>query len=175
MCEIGSLEAEHSEHGDVQDGVTLDIAFCSSLHFTPLLLGILAQYKWCWQGFLPPPEVRKVELEFPCGPDPPNGYQTALNGCRTYGFIRLRTLNSGLVVFFPSLRFYRIIPPRRSAPKQGDNVMAQLPMTYPWPVNTHLIYRWLATSLRSLVILFPLYYSTLLTSAFSTVSTDEPS
>ena len=67
--------------------------------FTALLLWISAQYKWRRHGFLPPPEISQVKVEFPRVPDPPNGYHTALIGCGTYGFVRLRTLNGYLIVF----------------------------------------------------------------------------
>jgi len=47
-----------------------------------------------------------------------------------------------------------------------------------WRVQGRVIpalYSWLATSLRSLAIILPLYYSTILTSTCATVSTDIPS
>jgi hypothetical protein len=47
--------------------------FLLSLLFTSLLLWISAQYKWRWHGFLPPPEISQVEVEFPRAPDPPKG------------------------------------------------------------------------------------------------------
>jgi len=74
-----------------------------SLLFTSLLLWISAQYKWRRHGFLPPPEIGQVEVEFPRAPDPLNGYHTVLIGCGTYGFVRLHTLNGYLIVF---IRFY---------------------------------------------------------------------
>jgi len=122
----------------------------SSLYF--LLLWISAQYKWRRHGFLPPPEISRVVVEFPRAPDPPNGYHTVLIGCGTYGFVRLRTLNSCLIVSFPFLLLYGFMQPRGSAPKEGDNVMARLYVTCPGPGNT-LLYSRLATSLRSLAII----------------------
>ena len=86
----------------MEDGVTLDVPSFSSLLFTSLLLWISAQYKWRRHGFLPPPEISQVEVEFPRAPDPPNGYHMVLIGCGTYGFVRLRTLNGYLIVSFPS-------------------------------------------------------------------------
>jgi hypothetical protein len=68
--------------------------------------------------------------------------------------------------------------PRGSAPKEGDDVMARLYVMCPGPGNTSFIYSWLATSLRSLAIILPylpLYYSTILTSTWATVSTEIPS
>jgi len=85
----------------MEDSVTLDVPF-SSLLFTSLLLWISAQYKWHRHGFLPPPEISQVEVEFPCAPDPLNGYHMVLIGCGTYGFVRLRTLNGCLIVSFYS-------------------------------------------------------------------------
>ena len=55
------------------------------------------------------------------------------------------------------------------------SVMARLHVTCPEPGNTRIIYSRLATSLRSLAIILPLYYSTILTSTCATVSTDIPS
>jgi hypothetical protein len=70
-----------------------------------LLLWISAQYKWRLHGFLPPPEISAVQVEFPHAPDPPNSYHTVLIGCGTYGFVRLRTLKGCVIVPFPFL-FY---------------------------------------------------------------------
>ena len=67
--------------------------FLLSLLLTSLLLWISAQYKWRRHGFLAPPEISQVEVEFPRAPDPPNGYHMVLIGCGTYGFVHLRTLN----------------------------------------------------------------------------------
>ena len=53
--------------------------------------------------------------------------------------------------------------------------MAGLHVTCPGPGNTCLIYSQLVTSLRSPAIILRLYYSTILTSTFATVSTDIPS
>jgi len=85
--------------------------------FTPLLLWIPAQYKWRRHGFLPPPETSQVEVEFPRATDPPNGYQTVLIGCGTYGFVHLRMLNSCLVVSF--LLLYGFMHPRGLHLKRG--------------------------------------------------------
>jgi len=96
-----------------------------------------------------------VEVEFPRAPDPPNGYHTVLIGCGTYGFVHLCMLNGCLIVFFPFLLLYGFIQPRGSAPKEGDNVMAQLHVTCPGPGNTRCIYSRLTTSIRSLAIILP--------------------
>jgi len=81
----------------------LSLFFSSVYFFTSLLLWISARYKWCQHGFLPPPETTQVKVEFPLAPDPPNGYHTVPIGCGIYGFVRLRTLNSCLIVFFSTL------------------------------------------------------------------------
>jgi hypothetical protein len=137
----------------MEDGVTLDVPPFSSLLFTSLLLWISAQYKWRWHGFLPPAEISQVEVEFPCAPDPPNGYHSVLICCGTSGFVHLRTLNGCLIVSF--LLLYGCMQPRGSAPKEGDNVTARLYVTCPGPGKTRLIYSRLAMSLRSLAIILP--------------------
>jgi len=104
-----------------------------------LLRSISAQYKWRRHWFLPPPETSQVEVQFPCAPDPPNGYHMVLIGSGTYGFVRLRTLNGCLIVSFPFLLLYGFMQPRGSAPKEGDNVMARLHVTCPGPGNTRFI------------------------------------
>jgi hypothetical protein len=76
----------------------LSLFFSSGYFFASLLLWISAQYKWRRHGFLPPPEISQVEVEFPIARDPPNGYHMVLIGCGTYGFARLHTLNGYLIV-----------------------------------------------------------------------------
>jgi hypothetical protein len=78
-------------------------------------------------------------VEFPRTPDPPNGYDTVLIGCETYGFVRLCKLNGCLIVSFPVLLLYGIMQPMGSAPTERDNVMARLHMTCPGPGNTRFI------------------------------------
>ena len=126
-------------------------------------------------GLLPSPEISQVEVEFPCALDLPNGYHTVLIGCVTYGFVRLRMLNVCSIVSFPLLLLYRVMQPRGSAPQEGDNVMARWHVTYPEPGNTCCTYSRLTTRLRSLVMIIPLYYSTILISMFATVCTNIPS
>jgi len=142
-CEIGWSDAAHSGSGDMEDGVTLDVPssllFSSGYFFTLLLLWISAQYKWRRHGFLPTLETRQVEVDFPGAPDPPKGYHTVLIGCGIYGFIRLRTLNSCLIVSYSFLLLYGFVQPRGTAPKEGDNVMARLHVTCPGPGNTRFI------------------------------------
>ena len=60
-----------------------------------------------------------------------------------------------LIVSFLFLLLYEIMQPRGSAPKKGDNVMAQLHVTCPGPGDTRTIYSWLTTSLISLAIILP--------------------
>jgi len=80
-----------------------------------------------------------VDVEFPCAPDPPNGYHTVLISCWTYRFVRLRMLNGCLVVSFPFLLLFGFMQPRGSASREGDNVMAWPHVTCPGPGNTHII------------------------------------
>ena len=80
-----------------------------------------------------------MEVEFPRAPDPPNGYHTVLIGCGTDGFVRFHILNGCLVVSFPFLLLCGFMQPRGSAPREGDNVMAQLHVTCPGPGNTRFI------------------------------------
>jgi hypothetical protein len=118
----------------------LSLFFSLLLYFlTSLLLWISAQYKWRQHGFLPPPEICQVEVEFPRAPDQPNGYHMVMIGCGTYKFVRLRTLNGCLIVFFPFLLLYGFMQRRGFAHKQGDNVMARLHVTCPGPGNTRFI------------------------------------
>jgi hypothetical protein len=121
----------------MEDGVILAVPSFGSLYF--LLLWISAQYKWRQHGFLPPPEISQVEVEFLCAPDPPNAYHTVLFGCGTYGFVSLHRMNGCLIVSFSFLLLYGIMQPRWSAPKVGDNVMARLYATCPGPGNTNFI------------------------------------
>ena len=96
-----------------------------------------------------------MEVESPRALEPPNNYHTVLIGCGTYGFVRLRTLNGCLIVYFPFLLLYGFIQPSGSASKEGDNVMARLHVTCPGPGNTRFIHSRLATSIRSLAIILP--------------------
>ena len=59
----------------------------SCLLSTSFLLWISAQYKWPRHGFLPPPEISEVEVEFPPTPDPQKDYHMVLVGCGTHGFV----------------------------------------------------------------------------------------
>jgi len=77
-----------------------------------------------------------------------------------------------VVWLFPVLLFDGVIHRGRSAPTEGNDVMAQLHITCPGPGNTSFIHSQLTSSLRSLAIFLPLYYSTVLSSTFATISTD---
>ena len=111
----------------------LSVFFCSVHIFTSLLHWISAQYKWRWHGFLPPPEISQVEVEFRRAPDLPNGYHIVPIAFGIHGFVHLHTLNSCLIVFFPFPLLYGFIQPKRPAPNEGDNVMAWLHVTWPGP------------------------------------------
>jgi hypothetical protein len=123
----------------MEHGVILGVPSFSCLLFRSFLLWISAQYIWHRHRLLPSPDTSQVEVEFRCVPYPQNGYHTVLIGCGTYGFLRLRMLNGYLIDFFTSQLLYRFMQPRGSAPKVGDNIMAQLNMPCPGPGNTRSI------------------------------------
>ena len=88
---------------------------------------------------LPPPDHSQVEVEFPRAPDPPKGYRTVPIGCGTFEFVRVRTRHDWLMLPFLSFLSFslgRFMQPRRSAPKEGDNVTAARD---PGPGNGHSI------------------------------------
>jgi hypothetical protein len=133
----------------------LFLHFSSLLH-TLLLLWISAQYKWRRHGFLPHPGHSRVEGEFPRVPDPPKGYRTVPNGRGTFEFVRVRTRHDCLMLSFPFLSLIRLMQPRRSGPTEGDYVtVARDPGRV-----TAILYSRLATSLRSLAIILPIYIYT---------------
>ena len=138
------LDSRMPDNSEVEIGGRCDFGcsfflFSSLYFFTSLHLWISPQSKWRRHGFLPPPEISQVEVEFPHVPDLPNGYHTVLIGCGSYGFVRLCMLSGCLIISFPLLRLYGCMQPRRSAPQEGDNVMAPLHVTCPVPGNTHFI------------------------------------
>jgi len=139
----------------MEDSITLGIPFVSSLSYTSWLLWISAQYKWHQLWFLPSLVISEVEVQFPCVPDPLNGYQMVLIGCGTYGFLSLRMLNGCLIVYIPIPLLYGFIQLWGSPPVDGDNVVAQLYVTCPGPGNTSFMYSWLAMNLWSLAKIIP--------------------
>jgi len=70
-CEIAWLDGRHYRSGDMEDGVTSDVPCFPYLLMTSVLLSISAQYICRRNGFLPAPEMRQVEVEFPWAPDTP--------------------------------------------------------------------------------------------------------
>jgi len=161
----------------MEDGVTLNVPSFTSLLFSlfsyffvsrPSTYGVGTGFyhlrrlvKWRWR-FLARRIRRKVAL---------SGTDWLWDLCvRTFAYVE-RLLDC----FLSFLLLYGFMQPRESAPKEGDNVMARLHKTCPGPGSTSIIYCRLATSLRSLSIILPLYYSTILTSMLATVSYDRTS
>jgi len=113
---------------------------------------------------LPPPDRSQVEVEFPRAPDPPKGYCTVPIGSGTFEFVRVHTWHDCSML--PLLSLVRLMQPRRSAPKERDNVTVA---RYSGRV-TAIPYSRLATSLRSLAIILPIHLHLLsLVSTFATV------
>ena len=81
------------------------------------------------------PCLSQWEVEFPRSPDPLKGYCTVPIGCGTYEFVRVDTWHDCLMLFL-SFSLVRYMQPRRSVPKEGDNVMAARD---PGPGNSHSI------------------------------------
>jgi len=135
---VGGVWVEFGS-GDMEDGITFG-RFLVSL-FSSSLLWISARYKWRRHGFLPPSESikwrwifpvrrirRKVAIEL---------YRSVVGLMGSYDCVRRM-----IVSFFVSLSsflLYWLWQPRRSAPKERDNVTARLHVTCPGPGNTHSI------------------------------------
>jgi hypothetical protein len=64
-----------------------------------------------------------VEVEFTRAPDQPKGYHTVPIGSGRFEVVRVRTWHYCLMLLFFSLVWF--MQPRRSAPKEGDNVTAK--------------------------------------------------
>jgi len=114
---------------------------------------------------LPPPDISQWEVEFPHAPNPPKGYRTVPISSGTFEFVRVRTQHDlfNAFLFFSLVRFMQ---PRRSAPKERDNVTAARDQGR----ITAILYSRLATSLRSLAIILPIHLHLLsLASTFATV------
>jgi len=125
--------------GDMEDGITFG-CFLLSL-FSSSLLWISAQYKWRRHGFLPPSESikcrwiflvrrirRNVAIEL---------YRSVVGLMSSYDCVH-RMIVSFLFPF-PSFLLYWPWQPRRSAPKERDNVTARSHVTCPGPGNPHSI------------------------------------
>jgi len=115
----------------------------------------------------PPPDLSQWEVEFPRAPDPPKGHPERYRSVA--GLLSLYEYVRGMIVqCFPFLSFslIRFMQPRRSAPKEGDNVTAA--RNPGWV--TAVLYSQLATSLRSQAITLPIHLHLLsLVSTFANV------
>jgi len=107
---------------------------------------------------LPPPDLIQWEVEFPRALGPPKGqperYWSVARGFNLYEYVR------GMIVecfAFHSFSLIRFMQPRRSAPKDTDDVTVARD---PGRVSAILYIR-LATSICSLVIILPIHIHTI--------------
>jgi len=117
----------------MEDGITFG-CFLVSLFSSSLLFGSRPGTNGVGTGFYHLP----MEVEFPRAPDPPKGrpelYRSVVGLMGSYDCVRRM-----IVSFFVSLSFsslVRFMQPRRSAPKERDNVTAARD---PGPGNGHSI------------------------------------
>ena len=100
-----------------------------------------------------------MEVEFSRAPDPPNGrpewYRSVAGLMNSYQYVRGRKAQCFLP--FPFLFSCTVMQPRRSAPKEGDNVTA----TRDCGRVTAILYSRRATRLRSLAIILPIHLFTI--------------
>jgi len=84
-----------------------------------------------------------LEVEFPRAPDPLTGhrerYWSVVGLMGSYDCVRGPVIWLLPFRVFPFLLLYGVMQPRRSAPKEGDNVMAWRHVTCPGPSNTRFI------------------------------------
>jgi len=142
--------------GDMKMGSLLDVSlFLSSLL---LFFGSWPGINGVGTGFTTSGSQSMGGRVSPCTGSTERSPWAVLISCGTYGFVRLCMWNGYLIPsfhFFPFLLLYGIMQPRRSAPKEGDNVTAPH-VTCPGPGNARW-YSWLATSLRSLAIILSIH------------------
>ena len=99
-----------------------------------------------------------MEAEHSRSPDPPKGRHWAVPiRSGTYDFLRVRTQHECIMLSFLSFSLVRFMQPRRSAPKEGDNVTA----TCDCGRVTAILYSRLATRLGSLAIILPIHLFTI--------------
>jgi len=101
---------------------------------------------------------QSMDVEFPHAPDLPKGRHWAVPiGSGTYDFVQVRTRQECIILF--RLLFFslvRFMQPRRSAPKEGDNVTA----TRDCGRVTAILYSRLATRRRSLAMILSIHLLT---------------
>jgi hypothetical protein len=101
-----------------------------------------------------------MDVEFRRAPDPPKGRHWAVPmSSGTYDFVRVRTQHELYNTFFPFLSFSLVewMQPRRSVPKEGDNVTA----TRDCGRVTAILYCRLATKFRSQAKILPIHLFTI--------------
>jgi len=133
---VGGVWVRKSRYGD---GITWGcLLFLSSL---PLFFGSWPSTNGVGMGFYHVRSQSSGGGFSPCTGSTEMSPSAVMNGCGTSGFVRLRTWNGCFIAsfnFFPFLLFYGNMQPRRSAPKEGDNVTPRH-VTYPGAGNACLI------------------------------------
>jgi len=126
--------------GDMQDGISFR-RFLVSL-FSSSLLWISAQYKWRRHGFLPTSESIMWRWIFPVRlirrKDAIQLNRSVVGLMSSYDCVHRMIVS--FMFPFPSSFLYWLWQPRRSAPKERDNVMARSHVTCPGPGNPHFIW-----------------------------------
>jgi len=138
----------------------------SCIHHPSLLVWISAGINGVCTGFTTSGSQSMGGGVFLCAGSAERSPWAVQIGCGTYWFVRLRTSNDCSITPFHSLLLYWLLQPRRSAPKEGDTVMAA---RVPGRV-TAILYSRLATGHRSLAIILRIHLHLLsLPSTFATV------
>ena len=138
----------------MEDGINFG-CFLVSL-FSSSLLWISARYKWRRHGFLPPVNGCGVS---PCARSAERSPFSSSNQYRDLWF-RTSTYAAGTYnasFTFLSFSLVQFLQPRRSAPKEGDNVTAARDQGR----VTAILYSRHATRLRSLAIILPIHLFTI--------------
>jgi hypothetical protein len=126
------------------------VLFFSSLDLGPVQMAsarVFTTSQWMWS--FPVHRIRrKVTIEL---------YQSVAGLMISYDYVRGRNVQCFLPFAFLSFSLERFMQPRRSAPKEGDNVTA----TRDCGRVTAILYSRLTTSLRSLAIILPIHLFTI--------------
>ena len=136
------------------------VCFVSSLLFSILhyCIGSWPGTNGVGTGFYHPQSQSSGGEPSPCAGSAERLPRVVPIGSRTFDFIRVRTRYDCLMfasLFFPFLSLVWFMQPRRSAPKEGDNVTAARDLGRVMAI----LYSRLATSLRSLAIILQYIYT----------------
>jgi len=150
---IWLADAGYSGSEDMDDGVTLDDPYISSLHFLTSL--DLSSVQMVSVRVCTTPRAKSGGG----GVSPCAGSAEWLRS----GTARLHAILVHMYVYIEwsfdcsisPLLLYRFMQLKGSPPKEGDNVIARLHVTCPGLGHTCFINCWRATSLRSFVIVLP--------------------